>query len=422
MSEASKTGQVFFNRKGDQGKTGPLVYPAGEYSPGETYTRTELSAPVVLCDGEYYVLSKDGSVTGVNPKNDYAANGANASWIRMQKFQYAFVEVLMANFAKLASAVFSGDFMFSQYGKDAQGKETNEYQRFDPDNYGNSGSPFTPNMLVDWMSGTLRTLKLVANGAKIKDSVLDNVKVTGTIRQPWSRAATYITVGGGNDKVIFDNIASGATGGWNDGSIDEQLTWTLSDSGRVVRIANWKFNGETYDGELVVDVPKDNPNMYFFEDGIQKKKLTLSREIVELIGYGDSTSFFGWIVLNRKDLMTTYRYGRPLKVLAQGIVTGSSAGASVNYKTFDGSGMGVERIAEGEYNLVFNQNWFYSSDECLAIVTGLGTTLNTRSNPCKASVRVRGQSNIRVDTSDDDSRNDGSFMFLIMNMDDWGIT
>ncbi len=34
MSEASKTGQIFFNRKGDQGKTGPLVYPAGEYSPG----------------------------------------------------------------------------------------------------------------------------------------------------------------------------------------------------------------------------------------------------------------------------------------------------------------------------------------------------------------------------------------------------
>lgn len=177
----------------------------------------------------------------------------------------------MANFAKLASAVFSGDFMFSQYGKDAQGKETNEYQRFDPDNYGNSGSPFTPNMLVDWMSGTLRTLKLVANGAKIKDSVLDNVKVTGTIRQPWSRAATYITVGGGNDKVIFDNIASGATGGWNDGSIDEQLTWTLSDSGRVVRIANWKFNGETYDGELVVDVPKDNPNMYFLRMAFKKE-------------------------------------------------------------------------------------------------------------------------------------------------------
>lgn len=34
MSEASKTGQVFFNRKGDQGKTGPLVYPAGNIPRG----------------------------------------------------------------------------------------------------------------------------------------------------------------------------------------------------------------------------------------------------------------------------------------------------------------------------------------------------------------------------------------------------
>lgn len=173
MSEASKTGQVSYIRKGEPGKTGPLVYPAGEYSPGETYTRTELSAPVVLFDGEYYVLGKDGSVTGINPKNDYAAHGTKASWIRMQKLQYAFVEVLMANFAKLASAVFSGDFMFSQYGKDGQGKETNEYQRFNPDNYGNSGSPFTPNMLVDWMQGKLFGLKVEIQGGKIGGFELD---------------------------------------------------------------------------------------------------------------------------------------------------------------------------------------------------------------------------------------------------------
>lgn len=153
MSEASKTGQVFFNRKGEPGKTGPLVYPAGEYSPTETYTRTELSTPVVLCDGEYYVLSKDGSVTGVNPKNDYAANGTKASWIRMQKFQYAFVEVLMANFAKLASAVFSGDYMFSQYGKDANGNITNEYKLFNPEVLGQGDCPFTPNLLINFLLG-----------------------------------------------------------------------------------------------------------------------------------------------------------------------------------------------------------------------------------------------------------------------------
>lgn len=164
MSLASKTGQVFYNQPGSMG---PLVYPAGEYSAAETYTRTELSAPVVLCEGEYYVLNKDGEITGINPKDDYTENGTDAHWIRMQKFKYAFVEVLMANFAKLASAVFSGDFMFSQYGKDAQGNSSSDYQNFDPDNYGNGMSPFTPNMLIDWLTGKLFGLKVDIKGGDI---------------------------------------------------------------------------------------------------------------------------------------------------------------------------------------------------------------------------------------------------------------
>lgn len=58
---ASKTGEVKYLQ---QGPIGPLVYPAGEYSASTGYTRTALSTPMVLCEGQYYVLAKEGTFKG----------------------------------------------------------------------------------------------------------------------------------------------------------------------------------------------------------------------------------------------------------------------------------------------------------------------------------------------------------------------
>ena len=154
---ASKTGQVRYNVPGATGPIGPLVYPAGEYDAATKYIRTALSAPMVLDDGQYYVLNKEGAFTGIRPKDDYAQNGSNATWVLMEYVKYAFVEVLMANFAKLASAVFYGDVMMSQQGIDEDGNESSSYQnygkkRYDPDT-GQSADLFTPNLLFNFLTG-----------------------------------------------------------------------------------------------------------------------------------------------------------------------------------------------------------------------------------------------------------------------------
>lgn len=154
---ASKTGQVRYSVPGAAGPIGPLVYPAGEYDAATKYIRTSLSAPMVIDDGQYYVLNKEGAFTGIRPKDDYAANGSKATWVLMEYVKYAFVEVLMAKFAKLASAVFYGDVMMSQQGVDADGKESSNYQgyntfRFDP-NTGESKRLFTPNLLFNFLTG-----------------------------------------------------------------------------------------------------------------------------------------------------------------------------------------------------------------------------------------------------------------------------
>lgn len=277
----------------------------------------------------------------------------------------------------------------------------------------NDGSGFVAKGNITWTNTGVMTIKT----ANIESSVLKNVKITGTVRQPWARSGIYVNIGGNSSETLtFDNVAGGASGGWEDGSLNSMLSWTLNDSGRIMRIANWKFNGETFTGKATVSAPSGK---YFFEDGLSKSTLTVSREMVELIGYGDDRTFYGWIVVRRIDLGSTKRYGRGLKVLAQGMVSGYSSGASISYKTFDGSSMSVTRLSEGRYRISFSSTWFSSASDCLVMLTGYGYSSGSSTAPIKATLTSRNTTSIIVDTSDDASRNDGSFMFYISNLNDW---
>lgn len=181
---ASKTGRVVYKQlpqKGDPGEAGadgPFVYPAGIYVIGAstTYTRTALSVPCVLFENEYYILNVTGTVgSELNPKDNYSQLGNRATWKRMEKFQYAFFEVLMGNFAKLASAVFWGSYMFSQHGADAKGNPvTGEdgYKDFTPDM-----SEFTPNVLINFLTGYAHFA-----GKKVVFKENGDVEITGNLK------------------------------------------------------------------------------------------------------------------------------------------------------------------------------------------------------------------------------------------------
>ncbi len=137
------------------GVLGKLIYPAGKYSATETYKSTTKSAPMVELDGLFYYLEATTSVKGVNPATDVANKGGN--WALMDTIKAQFVEILMANFAKLASAVFSGDYMLSQYGIDSNGNISKDYQKF-------AEGTFTPNLLIDFLNGSIRCRKAEVEG------------------------------------------------------------------------------------------------------------------------------------------------------------------------------------------------------------------------------------------------------------------
>lgn len=176
-------------------------------------------------------------------------------------------------------------------------------------------------------------------------------------------------------------------------------------------IANYRWGSEITTGSIEYSAPSGK---YFYEDGTQKKAISLSRECVELMGYGTSTQFYGWIVLNRINLMTTSKYGRKLNVLAQGIVTGYSSGASISYKSYDNaSTLSVSRQGTGKHRVNFPSNWGLITGSYIVMMTGYGSGL------MKATLLEAGTSYFIAEVSDDSSANDGSFMFQIINLNDW---
>lgn len=259
--------------------------------------------------------------------------------------------------------------------------------------------------------GTVKGRNAVFEGGTFTDVLLQ-----GSLRNPFVQETDSIVVGG--KQSTHDNVATiSVGGGW---ITNGNLEWDVKQSGRRMCITNYRWGSQYSQGTIEYTAPTGK---YFYENGISKNYLRLSRECVELIGYGTSTQFYGWIVLNRINLMTESRYGRKLNALAMGIVTGSSSKTSISYKTFDGTTMSVSRTGEGQYRVNFSSTWFNSANDCIAIVTGLGYSQGSSKAPIKATVIGRYSSYITVNTSDDASRNDGSFMFIILNINDWlGIT
>lgn len=108
---------------GIDGRDGLMVYPAGYFDAATTYRATSETAPVVKYGENYYVLKRGTTYSAASmptnrktPAGDVAYGGADSRWQVFDKFNAIFADIIMADFAKLASAVFYGDWLISQQG------------------------------------------------------------------------------------------------------------------------------------------------------------------------------------------------------------------------------------------------------------------------------------------------------------------
>lgn len=151
--------------QGDAGPQGPMAYLAGEWQRNVTYTRDKYSMPVVRYNEAYWYLKKETSVLGSEP------NAKSLYWELLMENDIVFSKIVMAEFGKLASAVFSGAYMLSQYGKlngqtvdgNSSVKDT-AYTNFSASNP--EGGAFVPNLFINFLTGYL-----CAMNAKIKGEI-----------------------------------------------------------------------------------------------------------------------------------------------------------------------------------------------------------------------------------------------------------
>lgn len=263
----------------------------------------------------------------------------------------------------------------------------------------NDGSGLLANGNISWDTAG----NITARGA-----VFNNVRIQGSVRNPFVLNDSSIWIGGDSSNQqnfsTYDNIVA-VRGSWDEYI---NLPWTLANSGRRVTLVNYKWGSNVTQGYMSISAPSGK---YFFEDGLQKSSITFSREIIELLGYGDNSTFFGWIVINRRDIMTSGRYGSYLQVLASGQVTVNGTSVSMKQLTYDGGSMSISRTGVGRYTVYLP--WSLNSNY---IVQMTGYYTNT---PIYATIMGIYSSYFYVQTQDDPSANEGSFCFQVFSTANW---
>ena len=194
------------------------------------------------------------------------------------------------------------------------------------------------------------TQGLMAGDIDAERATVKNLSIIGSSRNPFTR------VSDSTDVDFNDNIAV-ITKDYLWEKNEYSLPWDKGQSGRRITIMNLKWNNEIATTGAEITAPD---GMFFFENGLKKNTLSFSRECVELLGIGDNTNFFGWVVTNRTDLASLWCRGATAKVLAFGSVyaevVNNALNLTVKQVTFDNQEIKVTQVLGG-YKMTFPSNW-----------------------------------------------------------------
>lgn len=291
-------------------------------------------------------------------------------------------------------------------------------------------------------AGLIDAKKVVADGIDAKAVVAAGIEaqdlvVTGSYRSPFLQAVS------GKDMRYSDNVF---LQGDNDWINSYALTWDTTQSGRLIRLANYNWSGNVTSGYGRIKTP--DANHFFFVNGEKVSQLYIAeQEMVEMLGIGDKTNFIGWAVVNRF-FLNNYLNGMNVPILIMGKVevskalSGSSYIVSSGVRSFRGFGdyqgnnptivVNAYRVDTGVYRLALQPELakFLSSVDIVVQATGIGNSLDgiNPSMPIKATFngiyfgsypKYEG-SYIEISTSDDSSKNEGSFFIEVKSMDFFG--
>lgn len=274
--------------------------------------------------------------------------------------------------------------------------------------------------------------KIVAEGVETQDLI-----ISGSYRSPFSQAKA------GKDMLYSDNVFLQGKNEWIN---SYTLKWDTTQSGRLVRLANYNWKGNVTSGYGKIKTP--DANHFFFVNGEKVSQLYIAeQEMVEMLGIGDKTNFIGWAVVSRF-FLNNYLNGMNVPILIMGKVevsealSDSSYIVSSNVRSFRDFGdyqgnnptmvINASRVNTGVYRLALQPELakFLSSVDIVVQATGIGNSLDgiNPSMPIKATFsgihfgsypKYEG-SYIEICTSDDSSKNEGSFFIEVKCMNFFG--
>lgn len=173
-------------KDGENGSKGQIIYPEGIYNVNTVYQGTADKTPYVYDsnDASYYVLNIVGTWQGTLHSNESPSTDTSNSWVKLDAFEALYTKIGIIANGLIGSAVFNGNYMFSQQGIDASGQISTQYQNFDPEIP--TGGEFTPNILFDFRTGAghmaAGKIKFGSDGSvdltniKINNAIIQNIK------------------------------------------------------------------------------------------------------------------------------------------------------------------------------------------------------------------------------------------------------
>lgn len=189
---------------GENGSKGQIIYPEGIYNVNTVYQGTADKTPYVYDsnDASYYVLNIVGTWQGTLHSNESPSTDTSNSWVKLDAFEALYTKIGIIANGLIGSAVFNGNYMFSQQGIDSSGQVSTQYQNFNPETP--TGGVFTPNILFNFRTGAGH---MAAGKIKFGDdgSVdLTNIKINNALIQNTKQ----YTLTQSSDPHVLDSLYS----------------------------------------------------------------------------------------------------------------------------------------------------------------------------------------------------------------------
>jgi hypothetical protein len=199
---------------GQPGARGQLVYPAGVYDVNKSYITDSNSAPYVLdkTDNNYYVLNTQMTWKGTEqdnktPSQSYEESGGSV-WLLFDAFDAIYAKIGIIANGLIGSAVFNGDYMFSQQGINPSSSNavTTNYENFDKDHIYNG--TFTPNIMFNFATGAghLAAGKLLFD--EEGNCTLNNLYIKGTIQETYKIVSGALDITPDYNNYIYTSAPS----------------------------------------------------------------------------------------------------------------------------------------------------------------------------------------------------------------------